>query len=58
MYYSLISSMKKFSYDTDAQAFINAAIITDITQANAINSLVISLKSAGIWTKMKAILGD
>lgn len=41
--------------DADAQAFINSAIITDITQANAINSLVISLKSAGIWTKMKAI---
>ena len=41
--------------DLDAQAFLNAAFITDITQANAINTLVISLKSAGLWTKMKAI---
>ena len=41
--------------DADAQAFINSAVITDITQANAINTLVISLKSNGIWTKMKAI---
>lgn len=41
--------------DADAQAFINAAVITDITQANAINTLVISLKNNNIWTKMKAI---
>jgi hypothetical protein len=41
--------------DTDAQTFLNSAIITDQTQANAINTLVTDLKSAGIWTKMKAI---
>jgi hypothetical protein len=41
--------------DTDAQAFLNAAIITNLTQANAINTLVTELKSAGVWTKMKAI---
>jgi hypothetical protein len=55
MYYSLISSMKKSSVDTDAQAFITAAAITDATQQNAINTLVVSLKSYGIWTKMKAV---
>jgi hypothetical protein len=41
--------------DADAQAFLNAANINDITQANAINTLVIDLKAAGLWTKMKAI---
>lgn len=55
MYYSLISSMKKFSVDPDAQAFITAAAITDNTQKSAVNSLVLSLKSYGIWSKMKAL---
>lgn len=41
--------------DTDAQAFITAAGITDTTQQSAINTLVTNLKSYGIWTKMKAI---
>ena len=41
--------------DADAQAFITAASITDSTQQSAINTLVTSLKSANIWTKMKAI---
>ena len=41
--------------DTDAQAFLNAASITNTTQANAINTLVTDLKTAGVWTKMKAI---
>jgi hypothetical protein len=41
--------------DADAQAFIVAAAITDNTQKNAINNLVINLKAAGIWSKMKAI---
>ena len=56
MYYSLISSMKKGSgVDADAQAFITATGITDTTQQNAINTLVLDLKGYGIWTKMKAI---
>ena len=42
-------------FDADAQAFITAAGITDNTQKSAINTLVLSLKAAGIWTKMKAI---
>jgi len=41
--------------DTDAQAFLNAAGITDLGQANAVNTLVVDLKAAGVWTKMKAI---
>jgi hypothetical protein len=41
--------------DADAQAFITAAGITDATQQSAVNQLVLDLKSANIWTKMKAI---
>ena len=41
--------------DVDAQAFIDAAGITDATQKSAVNQLVLDLKSANIWTKMKAI---
>lgn len=41
--------------DADAQAFIDAAGITDATQQSAINTLVTDLKGYGIWTKMKAI---
>lgn len=43
------------SVDPDAQAFITAAGITDPTQQSAINTLVVDLKSDGLWTKMMAI---
>jgi hypothetical protein len=43
------------TYDTDASAFITAANIVDTYQKNAINQLVVNLKAAGIWSKMKAI---
>lgn len=43
------------AYDADATAFFTAASITDTTQKNAVNTLVLSLKSANIWAKMKAI---
>ena len=43
------------SIDPDAQAFITAAAITNPTQITAINTLVVSLKANGIWTKMSAI---
>jgi hypothetical protein len=43
------------SVDTDAQAFITAASITDSTQKSAINQLVIDLKNDNIWTKLKAV---
>ena len=54
-YYPLISLMPKSSFDADAQAFITAAAITDNTQQNAINTLVLDLKGYSIWTKFKAI---
>jgi len=40
--------------DPNAQVFITAAGITDTTQQNAIDQLVIALKAANIWTKIKA----
>jgi len=43
------------SFDPDAQSFITAAGITDPTQQLAINTLVLSLKADGIWTKMNAL---
>ena len=43
------------SGDPDANAFISAAGITDATQKNAIQQLVVDLKAYSIWTKMKAI---
>jgi len=42
-------------FDTDAQAFITAAAITDPTQQSAINTLVVDLKGYNIWTKFSAI---
>jgi hypothetical protein len=41
--------------DPNAQAFLNAAVITDVTQANAVNNLVIGLKADGLWTNMQAL---
>jgi len=52
---NIIGIMGKSLIDPDAQAFINAASITDATQKSAINTLVKSLKTAGIWTKCNAI---
>jgi hypothetical protein len=37
--------------DPDAQNFINQASISNTTQGNAINTLVVGLKSENIWTK-------
>ena len=41
--------------DADAQSFFTASGITDLTQKNAVNQLVLDLKSANIWNKMKAL---
>lgn len=41
--------------DSDATAFLNVTGITDTTITSALNSLVIDLKSYGLWSKMKAI---
>jgi hypothetical protein len=43
------------TWETDAQAFITAAAITDPTQQSAVNQLVVDLKGYGVWTKMKAL---
>ena len=43
------------SYDSDATAFFTATGITDTTQKDAVNGLVVSLKAASLWTKMTAI---
>lgn len=43
------------SIDSDAQAFFTAAGITDATQKTAVNTLVLGLKAASLWTPMKAI---
>jgi hypothetical protein len=43
------------SVDPDAQAFLTAAGITDLTITNAINTLVVDLKAASLWAKMKAL---
>lgn len=52
----LIRSLTEItSGDPDANAFIYAAGLTDATQKNAINQLVVDLKAYGIWSKMKAI---
>jgi hypothetical protein len=53
--HGILASYVGVSYDTDAQAFINATGITDNTHKNAINQLVLDLKSYSIWTKFKAI---
>jgi hypothetical protein len=41
--------------DPDANAFITAAGITDVTQKGAINTLVVDLKAYGLWSKMIAL---
>jgi hypothetical protein len=52
---NIIAIMGKSTIDPNAQAFITAAGITNATQISAINTLVKSLKSAGIWSKCNAI---
>lgn len=41
--------------DADAQAFITAAAITDVTQQGALDVLVKGLKTDLLWTKMLAV---
>ncbi len=43
------------SFDADAQAFFTATGITDATIKSAINTLVITMKADGIWSKMYAL---
>jgi len=41
--------------DLDAQAFVVSAGLTNATQITAVDTLVTTLKTVGIWTKMRAI---
>lgn len=54
-YTGKLMGVQAVSGDSDAQAFITATGISDSTQISAVNTLVASLKSYGLWTKMKAI---
>lgn len=49
------STTESSSYDSDADAFFTTVGITDDTQKGAVNQLVLDLKAASIWTKMKAV---
>ena len=40
-------------FDADAEAFIEAAAVPN--QANSVRSLVLALKSASLWSKLKAV---
>jgi hypothetical protein len=55
-YRSLISLMPKTSVDADAQAFLTAAGITDLTISEAANTFVIGCKSNNIWNDIDVIL--
>jgi hypothetical protein len=44
-----------WSFDSEAQAFINAAGITNATEQYAVSNLVLGLKSDSLWTKMFAV---
>jgi hypothetical protein len=44
------------AYDSDAQAFFTATGITDLTQKNTVNQLVLDLKSANYWNRIKLLL--
>ena len=50
--YGVIASSGGSSYDPNAQAFFTASGITDIIQKNAVNQLVLDLKSNGLWSKI------
>lgn len=43
------------TYDTDAQAYIDAGSIVDTNYSDAINDLVLDLKSNSLWTKFNTI---
>ena len=43
------------AYDADAAAFFTAAGITDVTQKAAVNTLILGLKSAALWTSFYAL---
>lgn len=51
----MVARYKAKEYDADAQAFFDAAGITDGTQKTAVNNLVIAFKASGVWDLCIAI---
>lgn len=51
----LVGKKSGCNYDVDACAFITAAGITDLTQKEAINTLVVQLKDSSLWSLFYAI---
>lgn len=51
----MVARYKATEYDPDAQAFFDAAGITDNTQKTAINNLVVAAKANGWWELCNAI---
>jgi hypothetical protein len=49
------STTTTIAYDPDATAFFVAAGITDTTTKLAVNTMVLDMKSTGLWTKMRAL---
>lgn len=43
------------AYDADAQAYFTAAGITSTTEKDAVNTMVLALKAASLWTNMDRI---
>jgi hypothetical protein len=56
---AIIQTQSATSFDADAILFFDRVVAAGgtltLTEQNAVDNLVLSLKSAGIWTKMKAI---
>ena len=48
---SIFNSQNRNQFDADAQAFFNVVTTLDSTQKSAYNTLVLGLKSDGIWAK-------
>ena len=48
-------NLRGIAIDPDASLFLRTAGITDTTQQSAIDTLVLEMKNAGLWSKMKAI---
>jgi hypothetical protein len=48
-------NLRGIAIDPDASLFLRTVGITDTTQQSAIDTLVLEMKNAGIWSKMKAI---
>lgn len=51
-YYKSAAGFFKVGFDSDAQAYFTAAGITDATQKSAWNTVVVSAKANGWWSKM------